>query len=86
MPIRLPGFPFGLTGLLWERGFERRGDGWPLCPQCGEDELWSPLVPSEQQRASQLSPMATVTVYVRAGLACYKCEWSSIFPPRVWPA
>ena len=18
-----------------------RDDGWPLCPQCGEDELWS---------------------------------------------
>lgn len=21
---------------------ERRPDGWPLCPRCGEDELWSP--------------------------------------------
>ena len=21
---------------------QRRADGWPLCPRCGDDELWSP--------------------------------------------
>jgi predicted RNA-binding Zn-ribbon protein involved in translation (DUF1610 family) len=21
--------------------YEYRKDGWPLCPECGEDELWS---------------------------------------------
>lgn len=21
---------------------DRRPDDWPLCPRCGEDELWSP--------------------------------------------
>ena len=23
-----------------------RDDGWPLCPGCDEDELWSPAVPA----------------------------------------
>ena len=24
---------------------QRRPDGWPLCPRCGEDELYSPAIP-----------------------------------------
>lgn len=26
----------------------RRADGWPLCPQCGADELWSPAIPQTE--------------------------------------
>jgi hypothetical protein len=26
----------------------RRPDGWPLCPQCGTDNLWSPGVPATE--------------------------------------
>ncbi len=37
-----------------------RADGWPLCPSCGEDELYS----------LQLYPKITDQ------LACYRCGWS----------
>lgn len=36
-----------------------RPDGWPLCPQCGEDELYS------------LANPATVETIV----GCYRCSW-----------
>jgi len=36
-----------------------RPDGWPYCPRCDEDELWSPAVP------------ATVATIV----GCYRCRW-----------
>lgn len=36
-----------------------RSDGWPLCPVCGEDELYSLAVP------------ATVETIV----GCYRCNW-----------
>lgn len=36
-----------------------REDGWPYCPNCGEDELWSSRTP------------ATITSIV----GCYYCGW-----------
>ncbi len=30
------------TALLYR---ERNADGWPKCPRCGNDELWSPAIP-----------------------------------------
>ena len=38
---------------------QRRADGWPLCPGCGDDELWSAAVP------------ATVDTIV----SCLGCGW-----------
>lgn len=38
---------------------ERRRDGWPLCPRCGEDELYSLAIP------------ATIETIE----ACYACNW-----------
>ena len=46
--------------------YEYRRDGWPLCPNCGEDELWS--------RA--LHPVATDP------LRCYVCGWTGQVPAR----
>jgi predicted RNA-binding Zn-ribbon protein involved in translation (DUF1610 family) len=37
----------------------RRTDGWPLCPACGDDELWSAEIP------------ATVETIV----SCLGCGW-----------
>jgi predicted RNA-binding Zn-ribbon protein involved in translation (DUF1610 family) len=43
-----------------ERIYTRhRADGWPLCPQCGDDELWS----SENE--------ATIETIV----SCLGCGW-----------
>lgn len=38
---------------------EFRKDGWPLCPNCGEDELWS---------AEMKPTVETIT-------SCLKCHW-----------
>ena len=51
---------------------EYRADGWPLCPCCEEDELWSPLVwDGEGERPP-------IAAYVAAGLRCYRCDWSKL--------
>ena len=51
--------------------YETRKDGWPLCPRCGEDELWSPLIPDP------LDSHPPIAAYIAAGLRCYKCGWDS---------
>ena len=45
-----------------------RDDGWPLCPQCGEDELMSGCVQPEP----------------RDELRCLACGWSGVVPPARW--
>ena len=47
---------------------EYRADGWPLCPHCGGDELWSPLI--------WLDERPPVKDFIAAGLRCYLCGWS----------
>lgn len=37
-----------------------RSDGWPLCPGCGEDELYSPEDPPR----------------VESIVRCYQCQWT----------
>jgi hypothetical protein len=40
-------FPFGDRGGRMTLVFaEHRADGWPLCPGCGDDELYSQAVPA----------------------------------------
>jgi hypothetical protein len=46
-----------------------RADGWPLCPQCGEDELWSPYY----WEGTGVQP--PIQTYIDAGLTCYQCHW-----------
>lgn len=45
---------------------EYRRDGWPLCPQCGEDELMSSRFP-----ASAADP-----------LKCLRCGWQGTVPEK----
>ena len=52
---------------------EFRADGWPLCPSCGEDELWS---------AAMLhwmgdGPRPTLEACLAGDMTCYRCNWSS---------
>lgn len=46
------------TDLVWTYP-HRRADGWPLCPQCGDDELFSSAIPATE---------ATIA-------GCYACNW-----------
>ncbi|HEV8474577.1 MAG TPA: hypothetical protein VGR82_17500 [Methylomirabilota bacterium] len=45
---------------------EYRADGWPLCPRCGDDELWSREVP----------------VSASDELTCYLCGWRGYVATR----
>lgn len=51
---------------------EKRADGWPLCPCCGEDELWSPSF--RWNGECERPPMKA---WILAGLRCSTCNWSS---------
>lgn len=52
-----------------------RADGWPLCPQCGEDELYSLInsIPYVMEHGHN-PPLQD---YLDAGLVCYQCGWST---------
>ena len=49
-----------------------RADGWPLCPRCGEDTLYSALV---WDKADGTEP-PSLAEYIAAGLKCSACEWA----------
>lgn len=55
---------------------EKRADGWPLCPRCGEDELWSGLAWDGSD------PRPPMEAWILAGLCCYKCSWCSLWETR----
>jgi hypothetical protein len=46
-----------------------RADGWPLCPRCGEDELWSAEIPARPYGM----------------LRCYRCQHTVIVPTPTIP-
>jgi len=54
--------------------YEFRKDGWPLCPWCGEEELWCPGS-VEFYKDNQRQP--TMTEHIKMGLSCYRCTWES---------
>ena len=52
---------------------EFRNDGWPLCPQCGEDELYSLLMLvwyGEGERP-------TIEDCLKDEMRCYYCNWAN---------
>lgn len=55
---------------------EFRKDGWPLCPNCEEDELYSLFV--WWRNGKQILPEPTMDVLIDSGLHCYRCQWQSL--------
>lgn len=51
-----------------------REDGWPLCPNCGEDELYSRF---NWNGEGERPP---IQEWIDAGLACYNCAWTNVKP------
>ncbi len=51
--------------------WKTRADGWPLCPCCEEDELFSQL---HWNGKGERPPMQA---WIDAGLRCYQCGWDS---------
>ena len=52
---------------------EFRADGWPLCPRCEEDELYSHLM----MRWLGEGERPTIEQCIAGGMTCYLCNWSS---------
>ncbi len=50
---------------------EFRKDGWPLCPNCEEDELWCPGVDRFYLESKR---MPTIKECIKMGLGCYLCQ------------
>lgn len=50
---------------------EFRPDGWPLCPRCGEDELYSLFL------CADIDKKPTQEELIADGLRCYSCHWAS---------
>jgi len=52
---------------------EFRADGWPFCPQCEDDELWS----RAHMAWDGSGEKPTVEHGIRSGMKCYRCGWES---------
>lgn len=52
---------------------EYRQDGWPLCPQCGEDELFSHIMIA----AVGKEPRPAIQDCIDGEMTCYFCSWNS---------
>ena len=52
---------------------EYRKDGWPLCPQCEEDELYSYLMLGWTK-----DEPPSIEDCIQAGMECYRCSWKSL--------
>lgn len=51
---------------------EYREDGWPLCPRCKEDELWTPGMPSSDELVD----------HFKCEFRCYRCGWHGYLPTQ----
>lgn len=51
-------------------GQEYREDGWPLCPQCESDELWSQVGGEAPDWEAPL-----LEAYFDEPFRCYYCNW-----------
>lgn len=54
---------------------EFRADGFPLCPQCKEDELYSHVV-RDWAFTIDSKPAPAMEEIVAGGFTCYLCNWS----------
>lgn len=55
-----------------------RQDGWPLCPFCKEDELYSVLM----LKCTSDADRPTILQCMRNVMRCYRCSWASDSPLR----
>ena len=49
---------------------EFRDDGWPLCPRCGEDELY--VLANWPGSIDERPPLAWFIEHIDG---CYRCNW-----------
>lgn len=55
---------------------EFRRDGWPLCPQCEEDELYSVYLMTDHALTRQMrEEKIPAEELLRYPFRCYQCSW-----------
>jgi hypothetical protein len=64
---------FTSNGELKLRYTHFRADGWPLCPQCDEDELYSDIMLGW----IGIGPRPTLQACLDGRMSCYLCHWTS---------
>lgn len=57
---------------------EYRQDGWPYCPCCEEDELYSLLMIGYDGKGEQ----PTLEDCFKDEFRCYRCNWSGRIEPQ----
>jgi hypothetical protein len=55
-----------------------RSDGWPYCPNCEEEELYSYVM----LRWNGQGERPTVSECIKGGMKCYRCNWDCPPPEK----
>jgi hypothetical protein len=63
----------GRRGVVERPTTFRPRDGWPLCPSCGDDELYSLVILHWDGRFQEWPPKPED--YLNGQFACYACRW-----------
>ena len=61
---------------------EFRADGWPLCPCCGGDELYS-MAMMKYAGQGLRGEKPTLQKCLDGEMHCYECDWTSEKPPVI---
>lgn len=56
---------------------EFRKDGWPLCPACGEDELYSRVALHWVEGGRDMDTQPTIADCLAGEFGCYACGWET---------
>lgn len=59
-----------------------RPDGWPLCPQCGDDELMSELTTVAATRTLEEKARQLLRATPSDPMLCLSCLWRGFVPVR----
>lgn len=60
-----------------------RDDGWPLCPNCGEDDLWMTALDSTEWGLPTPGDAESFAAAIKAIIGCYNCGWNPSGDPDV---
>lgn len=60
-------------GPIIEQFKDFRKDGWPVCPKCGDEELWCPGFVAWTREEDK----PTLAQCYFKGFKCYRCSWES---------
>ena len=64
-----------MTNNDWQREFPKLSEsGWPLCPSCGQDELWSDYNPYDG-RGNLVRPKSVEAKILGGRVRCYVCSF-----------